>query len=255
MGLVQTGDTGQINWTTVLAPLAINTSQGYEIWRFADTMQATTPVFFKIEYGSGGAVNNPSLWLTVGSGSNGTGSLTGVTTIRRQFSSTVAATLPVTAHWSGDTNRFCFVWRAGVVGQSLYLGIERSNDGTDTLTSEAVLVTAYSASLPAQVCWNTAIGPITVYEATFGALAPEAPPLGVSGTQVAVYPIFLNKGVFMNFCMNLFSYFDATLAAGTVITFPVHGISHTFIAIGASSMTNTASRAPGGTSSGLMRYE
>lgn len=44
-GLVQTADTGQIDWATVLAATAINTVQGYEIWRFDDALQATVPVF------------------------------------------------------------------------------------------------------------------------------------------------------------------------------------------------------------------
>jgi hypothetical protein len=35
MGLVQTSDTGQINWVTVARP-ALNTIAGYEIWRFND---------------------------------------------------------------------------------------------------------------------------------------------------------------------------------------------------------------------------
>lgn len=77
LGFVQTADTGQINPATVAAPAATNTSAGYEIWRFADTLQATVPIFFKVEYGTGSAVNIPAIWITVGSGSNGTGGLTG----------------------------------------------------------------------------------------------------------------------------------------------------------------------------------
>lgn len=75
-GLVQTADTGQINWTTV-ARAAANDSAGYEIWRMADAMQATKPVFIKLEYGSGSSSGVPFMWLTVGSGSNGSGTITG----------------------------------------------------------------------------------------------------------------------------------------------------------------------------------
>ncbi|MCB1713466.1 MAG: hypothetical protein KDH96_13660, partial [Candidatus Riesia sp.] len=48
VGLVKTGDTGQINWSTVTVGTGI---RGYEIFRFNDSLQATTPVFIKIEYG------------------------------------------------------------------------------------------------------------------------------------------------------------------------------------------------------------
>lgn len=83
LGFVQTADSGQIAPATVAAPAATNAVQGYEIWRFSDTLQATVPIFFKIEYGaSAGNMQAPGLWLTAGSGSNGTGGLTGQVSAR-----------------------------------------------------------------------------------------------------------------------------------------------------------------------------
>ena len=79
IGLVQTADTGQVNWATVTRPVA-NTYNAYEIWRFNDTMQATAPVFIKIEYGTGGSPTAPSMRVTVATGSNGSGTLTGTST-------------------------------------------------------------------------------------------------------------------------------------------------------------------------------
>lgn len=83
VGMVQTSDTGQINLSTVTAPAAAGTSAGYEIWRFNDALQATAPVFFKLEYGSGTAATNPQLWITVGKGTDGAGNITGVLFSRR----------------------------------------------------------------------------------------------------------------------------------------------------------------------------
>lgn len=83
VGMVQTSDTGQINLATVTAPSAAATAAGYEIWRFNDTLQATAPVFFKLEYGSGSAAANPQLWITVGKGSDGAGNITGTLFSRR----------------------------------------------------------------------------------------------------------------------------------------------------------------------------
>lgn len=75
-GLTQTSDTGQINFTTVVRA-GTNTDAGYEIWRFNDAGQATRPVFFKFRYGTGPAADRPRLYVDIGEGSNGAGTLTG----------------------------------------------------------------------------------------------------------------------------------------------------------------------------------
>ena len=76
VGLVKTGDTGQVDLTTAARPLA-NAFAGYEVYRFNDTLQATAPVFIKVEYGVGGTVTRPSLAMTVGTATNGAGVLGG----------------------------------------------------------------------------------------------------------------------------------------------------------------------------------
>lgn len=81
-GLTQTTDTGQINPATVSTPGAINTSQGYVILRFNDTLQSTSPIFIKLEFGSAGAITTPQMWVTMGQGSNGSGTLTGTLSTR-----------------------------------------------------------------------------------------------------------------------------------------------------------------------------
>lgn len=76
-GLVQTADTGQIDWGTVTRA-SINSDAGYEIWRFDDTLQATAPIFIKLMYGTGSNASAPRLRLQVGTGTDGAGTLTGV---------------------------------------------------------------------------------------------------------------------------------------------------------------------------------
>lgn len=88
-GLSQTADTGQINWTTVTYTATANYSSGYEIYQFTDTLQATYPIFIKIEYGTGAqtgtTTGEPAIWITVGEGSNGSGTLTGTLSNRTQI--------------------------------------------------------------------------------------------------------------------------------------------------------------------------
>lgn len=83
LGLTKTTDTGQINFTTVLRPAVANTAAGYEIYRFNDALQATAPVFFKIEYGIGSNANMPMMWVTVGTGTTGAGVINGINTGRQ----------------------------------------------------------------------------------------------------------------------------------------------------------------------------
>jgi hypothetical protein len=87
-GLVQTSDTGQINWTTVVKPTTSTQSRGYEMWRFADSLQSTRPVFVRLDYGSSAVTNTPGVYVSTGTATDGAGLLTS------------ASTLPNTTLWS-----------------------------------------------------------------------------------------------------------------------------------------------------------
>lgn len=80
-GLTKTGDTGQINWATVTKPVSTQVKAGYEIYRFNDVLQATRPIFLRVDYGSGGVASGHSMstWITIGTASDGAGTLTGLT--------------------------------------------------------------------------------------------------------------------------------------------------------------------------------
>lgn len=88
VGLVRTSDAGQINWSTVTRPTAANTMQGYEIFRFNDSLQGTAPIFIKLEYGSGAYGGPfPAYKTTVGKGTDGAGNITGVLHVLTQTGS------------------------------------------------------------------------------------------------------------------------------------------------------------------------
>jgi len=83
-GWTKAADTGQINWTTVTAPATTNTAAGFEIWQTEDV---DTTWYLKIEYGSGSTATYPAIWVTLGSGTNGTGTLTGQVSSRLAIAS------------------------------------------------------------------------------------------------------------------------------------------------------------------------
>jgi hypothetical protein len=53
----------------------------YAVYRMADALQATAPIFMRITYGSGNFGTGtpvPAFWVTLGTGSNGAGVITGI---------------------------------------------------------------------------------------------------------------------------------------------------------------------------------
>lgn len=109
VGLVQTADSGQFT-TGTYSTVAAGTNNAassfdvdaYLIYRFNDTLQATAPIFIKIEIckGVGAAAVGylPVLRVTVGTGSDGVGNITGPTAqIRNNNGSTSGAYFLVSA--------------------------------------------------------------------------------------------------------------------------------------------------------------
>lgn len=74
--LTKTADTGQIDWSTNPAVPAAGVSAGYEIYAFNGALQASAPIYFKVEYGTNTTSGRPQIWVTVGTGTDGAGTLT-----------------------------------------------------------------------------------------------------------------------------------------------------------------------------------
>lgn len=156
VGLTQTADTGQINTSTVTIP-GVSTSAGYAIFSFNDSAQATTPVFFKIEFGTGGNTTSPDIWITVGTGSNGSGTINGVV-MTRVNCGTGAIISTTTAYNSryvyNPTMGFCAViFKIGsTVGANMSMSgfvIFRSTDSAGAVTTDSVMLITNSASAAA----------------------------------------------------------------------------------------------------------
>ena len=75
---VVTADTGQTLPSALVAPTSANQKRGYRIYRMSDALQATSPVFMRFDFGSAGAVALPGIWFTIGTGSDGSGNITGI---------------------------------------------------------------------------------------------------------------------------------------------------------------------------------
>ena len=124
-----TADTGTINPTRPSASAFV-----YQIFKMADTLQATAPVFIKFEWGQSSAGTVPQVAFTLGTGSDGAGNLTGITNTRIAMSAATSGATGATTHscyFSGDTNRLMMVLFQDMSSvQSFGLQIERAHDTT-----------------------------------------------------------------------------------------------------------------------------
>lgn len=78
IGFIKSADTGQINWATVNRP-GVGASAGYEIRYLNDSLHASAPIYVKLEFSTGlGGAAYPNMFITVGTGTNGSGTITGV---------------------------------------------------------------------------------------------------------------------------------------------------------------------------------
>lgn len=120
VGLVKTTDTGQIDWTTATR-VAGGSYAGYEIWRFTDSS-----IFLKFEFGSAGSsISNPQIRVTVGTGSNGSGTLTGTVSDARNANGTVSGGSGVSSPGTNRQSLMCY--KDGFFGFLLYNGALASN--------------------------------------------------------------------------------------------------------------------------------
>ncbi len=161
-GMTQTADTGQINWTTVTKPTTSNAAAGYEIWAFSDTLQATAPIYIKIEYGSTTTpFQTPQIWVTVGTGTNGAGTLTGTTSTRTALSPTSGTSGQTKSILgSGSTNR---IWLAGgvdftVTSQSWFFFVERTRDSSGAVTADGFVIQMQASTSAAFHQFGLAVG-------------------------------------------------------------------------------------------------
>lgn len=124
VGLVQTADTGQITIATATRPNAA-AAAGYQIWKFSDNS-----VFLKFEYGSASStVDRPGLWCTVGTGSDGAGTLTGTVSARKQSTLNIGLSSPGTARLSYMSHSVT----SGFFGYVLYVDANGADQAHATL--------------------------------------------------------------------------------------------------------------------------
>lgn len=232
VGLVKTSDTGQIDWTTTLKPSAGTQKVGYEIWRFNDALQATKPVFIRIDYGSSSAgISFPGLWVTVGTSTNGAGTLTGQVGATKQVYSSSAGTV---SYCSGSSSRLNLVTSVSTLTSIMVICVERTKTGAGVDTGDAIVRYAFSSAVAAGFQVVPFAGTISADAGASTSLDMNLGGASSIGTDVMLSPttIFFGKPLFVSWCI-----YKSTEIAGLVaITFTHLGATRTYMPMGATSV-------------------
>jgi len=237
MGWVSNGDTGQVNWTTVTSPAA--GSFVYECWKPGD---AGTTFVLKVEYGSGsGATKGPRMRFSLGTTSNGAGTLTGLlSTVMDPSLAAAAGNGAVTydCYFSGDTNRLgIMVWRSlGGNGAPFGCFVERTHNTDGTDSNDGVTLAVFSNA-------NSPAGSVYQQTIVFGVAAGNVPTnksyvmiwngtnsSGAFNNDIPITPGFPDYGRYGN-PMTVIGWVHAQdVAEGCEFTTTLYGATRTYLA-------------------------
>jgi hypothetical protein len=255
-GLVQTADTGQWANTGSETKPANSTVTHYVVFRFDDAMQGTAPIFIKFLFGSNSnSTNQPRIDWIVGTGSNGSGTITGtaITTQRTiMYNTTATATGTSRTCWYCHTEgAFWLAW--GLSGGTTFDNgtayangaIIRTTD-TDgdpdaigaTMWCNNARSAAYTSAFQALRFAATAAAYVAVTSTGSGTnrAAEGVPNFGESGSLVGgvaqVHPLFsYSPGVYPLFAAGLIRFTEASYS-GTFTWTPLGSTSHTYLNVG-----------------------
>lgn len=234
LGWVQTADTGQISPATTARPTASNQFVGYEMWRMDDALQATKPVFARVEYRSGGGSPNIFvLGITLGAGSDGSGNIVGpfrpilyvgggnnMTNDMQCFGSAAADRITLAMGLTG-----------AAAGQTMVFALERTRDSTGATTGAGLIMFRRDGAAGVGTDNYSQVIP-------FGAVAPTEEagvqcilstnnPTTYTGDQgvglmIPMLGVAIQPG--LNICVVMANDF----ASFAQVSFPLYGATHTW---------------------------
>ena len=98
IGMVQTADTGQTSFGSPLIPIpGTNTDAGFQIWRFDDAQHAAgNPLICRFDFGTDATAGDAAIDITVGTTTDGAGTMTGSVADTFELHSNLAPATPKT---------------------------------------------------------------------------------------------------------------------------------------------------------------
>ncbi len=260
LGWIQTADTGQAAY-----PIAAVPSNTYVYWIFRTNgpLHATLPIYIKV--GLGYSSTSPRIQVTIGTGSDGTGTITGNVcssppwTITHNASNAGATTYP--CYFSGDADEFrMYMWQGNTYGTLFVIERSKAVDGSNSGDYFTVFSnTGYSSSYGHQ----QSITASTVCPSMVLSLCVSVTTIttGLFNGVVAAFPVFPFIGPLGNQCLGIMGVIATDVSDGALVTVNnIYGFSHNYIALTGPAgnnfsnyfgLRNTSSIIMGG----LIRYE
>jgi hypothetical protein len=244
---------------SALSGAAINTQLAWEIWRFADTLQSTTPVYIYVGYGGGAAAATPSLWLQVGFALNaGQTAVIGQSFALAQLAGGGNSTTNFSCFVSGTTARILVALFADTTSNvGILFGVERTHNADGTDNEEGLFVFTANGSAPGthnhQVVSKPSFGGNGELQGVHGGLWPFSDVTSY-GSDFHVSPSYPIRGRLLAPSRNvmLASYND--VPNGTVVSLPLYGATRQWFASKGAPWTSVGFGA-GNSAIFLLRYE
>lgn len=224
MGWTQTGDTGQVNWATVTVP---SSARVYEIWQPGD---AGTPFYLKLEYGYSATV--PTIQISLGTGTNGSGTLTGFVTTAQEITGTSNDTVVMECDFSGDTDRCGIVLNRNRGNQPMFFAVERTknNDGTNSNVGVTQFCMPTANNGQQSIKFGVGVG-IGTPANTFIALANGNGASAIFDSTVPFSPAFPDIGFYGNPQTVLGFVHTQDVANGAYFTTTIYGDTRSYLRI------------------------
>lgn len=245
-GFIQTTDTGQINFATVLKPTAVSTSAGYAMYRFADTLQTTAPIFIKIEFGMGSTLDTTFGWrLGVATGTDGAGGIGGFLFIQTGWISQAQSSYTgINNTWACHTagvGWLAFHYESTSIGSMFGFAISRTMDDAGAPSGEGISVYIKAiSSNQGTVSLLRFVPTPTVILNQNASQSPCAFPFGLTDYKVGVdIQFFPHWTAAPKVRLNpyMFSYINADLThASPITTTVIDGTSRTYMPLAGQSI-------------------
>lgn len=253
-GWLQSSDTGQVNWSS-LAAVPGSGAYVYDIWQPNDGL---TNFFLKVEYGNVTA-NAPNVRVSVGTSTNGAGTLTGnivgPLSVSGNGSPSGSTTATYECNFSGAAGRFAaMLWRNGPLStacQQLF-AVERSLNTGGSYTGSYVTLWALGYSNnPRQQTLHLTAGPTIASNWITRGYASAS--LAFNGS-IAVDLAAPAVGYFDVPCTVIGSAYGADMVEGVPFSVTLFGNQRTYMP---SKLGNFAAAGPAGNTSfcACMRYD
>jgi len=235
--------TGEIDFTTVVAPASTNQSKGFRVYRFNDAHQATLPVFIRVDFGSGAsAATHPAIKVQVGMATNGSGTLSvpvtgNLMTAQQIDAQQIGSASTFDCYVSGGDGRVTVcLWPLfwTTAQKPMAFSVERNRDETGATEDQAVFcdfLGNVSSSNPTIFTMNK-LGVTTSNVLSTFAKIPylQGFTTATFGLRMAVFPIIhYSLAKVWNAGTSFFFYSETDLNGNDAVSFDVYGVSHTYI--------------------------